>query len=141
MRLIGAFGLARQMTFCVGVRFCPRPAGRGRSGAREVGDDGEQLRNIDAQWIKYVQMSDGRDTADARSRPNKDGCLSNRVPPGAGEMDAVGFVVDLLAAGTTAWSIEVCDASRWDRPGTELLRRCGDGMGAVLCKASKGERS
>jgi hypothetical protein len=39
-------------------------------------------------------------------------------------MAAAGFVAALLAAGTTVpWSVDVCNASVWDRPGADHVRR------------------
>ena len=58
-----------------------------------AGDDRRLLAGLDPALIKNVQMNDGpldpptQDLADY-----KDDCLRHRVPPGGGEMGAVGFV-------------------------------------------------
>ena len=102
-----------------------------------VGDDRGRIAALGAELIKNVQMNDGplipasTDLADY-----KDDCLRNRVPPGDGDMDAVGFAVAVLAAGSTVpWSVEVCDMSVWGLPAEPHVQRCADAMRAVLAAA------
>lgn len=100
-----------------------------------AGDDRAALRRLDPRRIVSVQMNDGPRCSSVGLAGYKDDCLQNRVPPGEGEMDAVGFVAALLAAGTTSpWSVEVCDASVTGS-GIDHARRCGDAMRAVLAVA------
>lgn len=101
------------------------------------GEDRTALERLDPVLIKNVQLSDGPirpptdDLADY-----KDDCLRHRVPPGEGQMDAVGFVGALLRAGTTVpWSIEVCNEGAWDRPGSAHAARCAAASRRVLERA------
>lgn len=102
-----------------------------------AGEDRAVLGAIGADRIFQVQMNDGpRDAPSDDLAGYKDDCLRNRVPPGEGEMDAVGFVAALLAAGSTApWSLEVCDASVTEETGADHVRRCATAMRAVLAQA------
>lgn len=102
-----------------------------------VGDDRARIAALGPDLIKNVQMDDGPlAPASADLADYKDDCLRNRVPPGEGEMDAVGFAVAVLSAGSTVpWSVEVCDMSVWGRPAEPHARRCADAMRAVLAAA------
>ena len=102
-----------------------------------VGEDRAVLRALPPERIHCVQISDGPlapptpDLADY-----KDDCLRHRVPPGEGEMDAVGVVAALLDAGATVpWSVEVCSESVTEANGVEHARRCADGTRSVLAAA------
>jgi sugar phosphate isomerase/epimerase len=105
-----------------------------------AGEDRAVLGTIGADRILQVQMNDGPRAAPSDDLAGyKDDCLRNRVPPGAGEMDAVGFVAALLAAGSTApWSLEVCDASVTEETAADHVRRCAIAMRDVLARASEG---
>lgn len=102
-----------------------------------AGDDRSLLPRLDPALIASVQMNDGPKQARTDDLSlYKDDCLRNRVAPGDGEMDAVGFVAALLSAGTTVpWSVEVCDMSVWDTDGIDHARRCGEAMRSVLAEA------
>ena len=100
-------------------------------------DDRRLLAGLDPALIKNVQMNDGpldpptQDLADY-----KDDCLRHRIPPGEGEMDAVGFVSALLEAGSTApWSVEVPNEAAWQGCAVDHVVACADAMRRVLGEA------
>jgi sugar phosphate isomerase/epimerase len=100
--------------------------------------DATQLDAVPIELVYAVQMSDGA-LAPVALDEYKDDCVRNRVPPGEGEMDAVGLTRRLLDRGVTApWSLEVCDDAVRDEPATPHVVRCADAMRAVL--AAAGER-
>lgn len=91
----------------------------------------EDLRPGD---IKAVQMCDGP-LVPALDDYYTD-CLTNRVPPGQGEMDAAGFVATAIRLGSTApWSLEVCDARAVGAAGTDHVARSVAAMQTVLAAA------
>jgi sugar phosphate isomerase/epimerase len=101
---------------------------------RRGADDLSLVTAIPPERVMAVQMNDGP------MRPDLDSyyedCLRRRVPPGQGEMDAVGFVVTLLEMGVRLpWSIEVCNDAVWDQPAAPHVQACADGMRAVLAEA------
>jgi sugar phosphate isomerase/epimerase len=98
-------------------------------------NDVEQLRRLAAEHVVGIQMSDGP------LRPTDPDdyvldCLSYRVPPGEGEMDAVGFVTELLRIGADVpWQLEVCNRDVWGRPALPHVTAAVDGMRRVLVEA------
>ena len=97
-------------------------------------NDLDLIRAIGAERITAVQMSDGPRVPERESY--YEDCLRSRRAPGEGEMHAAGFVAELLAMGVRLpWSLEVCNDAVWDQPAADHVRRCADGMRAVLAEA------
>jgi sugar phosphate isomerase/epimerase len=101
-------------------------------------NDIEQLRQLSAEHVTGIQMNDGPLKPTDPTDYVQD-CLRYRVPPGEGEMDAVGFVTELLRIGADVpWQLEVCNDDVWDKPGEPALahaRAAADGMRSVLAQA------
>jgi sugar phosphate isomerase/epimerase len=98
-------------------------------------NDVEQLRRLRSEHIVGIQMSDGPLTP---TNPNDyvDDCLRYRVPPGEGEMDAVGFVTEILRLGVSVpWQLEVCSERVRGQPGSDHARAAADGMRRVVAEA------
>ena len=95
-------------------------------GARDL----DAITALPAELVVGVQVNDG-----ARRPADPDyytDCLANRVPPGEGEFDLVGFIAAVRDTGTTVnWSPEVCSAWGWAHPG-EHIERIAAGMRAAL---------
>lgn len=95
-------------------------------------DDPALIEAVPVERIHAVQMNDGPRHPETRL-DYKDDCLRNRLAPGEGDMDAVGFVRRLRERGLAVpWSLEVCTTSAWDRPAAAHATRCADAMRAVL---------
>ena len=63
----------------------------------------------------------------------KTDCLANRVPPGDGEFDCVGFIRALYDMGVDApISLEVCSTELWQAPAEFAAQVAADGMRRVL---------
>lgn len=97
-------------------------------------DDESMIRALPGDRVFAVQMNDGS------RRPQlddyKQDCLANRVPPGEGEFDCVGFVRLLADIGVRSpISLEVCSTELWAAPAAEAARRAADAMRAVLAAA------
>ncbi len=74
----------------------------------------------------------------------KTDCLANRVPPGDGEFDCVGFIRALYDMGVDApISLEVCSSELWQAPAEFAAQAAADGMRRVLEAAGvrAGERA
>jgi len=103
-------------------------------GSNDVG----QLRRLSAEHVTGIQMNDGPLEPTDPTDYVQD-CLRYRVPPGDGEMDAVGFVTELLRIGADVpWQLEVCNDDVWDKTGKPALlhaRAAAEGMRAVLAEA------
>jgi sugar phosphate isomerase/epimerase len=98
-------------------------------------NDIDMLAALEPERIFAVQMNDGS-LAPALADYKAD-CLANRVPPGDGEFDCVGFVQMLSAMGVDApISIEVCSTSLWEAPIEVAARLAADGMRRVLAEAA-----
>lgn len=98
-------------------------------------NDVEQLRRLSPEHVVGIQMSDGPLTATDPTDYVQD-CLRYRVPPGEGEMDAVGFVSELLRLGADVpWQLEVCNDDVWGQPGSAHVSAAVDGMRRVLIEA------
>jgi sugar phosphate isomerase/epimerase len=98
-------------------------------------NDVEQLRRLRSEHIVGVQMSDGPLTP---TNPNDyvDDCLRYRVAPGEGEMDAVGFVTEILHIGANVpWQLEVCNERMRGQPGSDHAKAAADGMRRVVAEA------
>lgn len=104
--------------------------------ARGAADTG-LVRAIPAEKVLAVQMSDGP-RAPAVDDYYRD-CLENRLPPGEGEFDVVGFIRLLRSMGVQApWSVEVCNAGTWRaRRAAEPVRRLADAMRGVVAAADQ----
>jgi sugar phosphate isomerase/epimerase len=102
---------------------------------RRGADDDSLIRALPADRIFAVQMNDGPRARVALEEYKAD-CLANRVPPGEGELDCVGFVRLLAEIGVTCpISLEVCSTELWAVSPAEAARRSADGMRAVLAAA------
>jgi sugar phosphate isomerase/epimerase len=95
----------------------------------------EQLRRLDPAHIVGIQMSDGPLQPTDPNDYVAD-CLRYRVPPGEGEMDAVGFVTQLMRLGVRVpWQLEVCNSEAWGQPGFAHVQAAANGMRSVLAAA------
>jgi sugar phosphate isomerase/epimerase len=100
-------------------------------------DDESLVRALPAERVFAVQMDDG--TRQPALDDYKQDCLANRVPPGEGEFDCVGFVGLLTEIGVRSpISLEVCSTELWAAPAGEAARRAADAMRAVLAAAGGG---
>ena len=71
------------------------------------------ITRLEPDRVFAIQMNDG--TLTPALEDYKIDCLANRVPPGEGEFDCVGFMRTLVAMGVTApISLEVCSTELWD---------------------------
>jgi sugar phosphate isomerase/epimerase len=99
-------------------------------GANDLG----MITRLEPDQVFAIQMNDGALTP--ADDDYKIDCLANRVPPGEGEFDCVGFIHTLVAMGVTApISLEVCSTELWDAPAEVAARAAADGMRDVLCAA------
>jgi sugar phosphate isomerase/epimerase len=98
-------------------------------------NDVTMLADLEPDRIFAVQMNDGSLLpADPDYKPD---CLANRVPPGEGEFDCVGFVRLMRGMGVTApISIEVCSSQLWAQPAAVAAAAAADGMRRVLAEAA-----
>jgi sugar phosphate isomerase/epimerase len=89
---------------------------------------------LEPERVFAIQMNDGSLVpADPDYKPD---CLANRVPPGEGEFDCVGFITTLRAMGVDApISLEVCSAELWQVPAVDAARAAAEGMRRVLREA------
>jgi sugar phosphate isomerase/epimerase len=98
------------------------------------GDTLADLRALDPARVFAIQMNDGT-LQPADTEDYKRDCLANRVPPGDGEFDSVGFVGTLADMGVTApFSLEVCSTELWAGPIDAAARAAADGMRRVLAR-------
>ena len=98
-------------------------------------DDESLIRALPGDRVFAVQMDDG--PRQPQLPDYKEDCMANRVPPGDGEFDCVGFVRMLAEIGVRApISLEICSTELWAAPAEEASRRAADGMRAVLAEAS-----
>lgn len=94
-------------------------------------NDIDMIRALQPERVFAIQMNDGllRPAMD----DYKSDCLANRLPPGEGEFDCVGFLRTLRAMGVDApLSIEVCSAELWEAPVELAARRSADATRRVL---------
>ncbi len=98
-------------------------------------NDLDMLRALEPERIFAVQMNDG--TLHPADPDYKADCLLNRVPPGDGEFDCVGFVRLLRDMGVTApISLEVCNSTLWNGPIDDAAHVAHDAMRRVLARAA-----
>ena len=101
----------------------------------------EHLRALSSEHVTGIQMNDGPLEATDPTDYVQD-CLRYRVPPGEGEMDAVGFVTELLRTGVDVpWQLEVCNDDVWGQTGAGVVahvQAAADGMRSVLDQARAG---
>jgi sugar phosphate isomerase/epimerase len=94
-------------------------------------NDLSMIRALEAQRIFAIQLNDGALTPELDDY--KADCLANRVPPGDGEFDCVGFVRALWEMGVVApISLEVCSTALWGAPADVAARAAADGTRRVL---------
>jgi len=99
-------------------------------------NDIDMIRALDPARIFAVQMDDGPLQPVPLDEYKAD-CLANRVPPGAGEFDCVGFVQLMIEMGVAApISVEVCSTELWDAPIDHAALVAADGMRDVLARVS-----
>jgi len=97
-------------------------------------NDLTMIEALEPERVFAVQMNDGPLTPDLDDY--KPDCLANRVPPGDGEFDCVGFVKLLAKMGVDApISLEVCSTRLWDGPIEEAAHASADAMRRVLAAA------
>jgi len=97
-------------------------------------NDLDMITALEPERVFAIQMNDGA------VRPALDDykidCLANRVPPGHGEFDCVGFIRTLVDMGVTApISLEVCSTDLWDASADVAARAAAEGMRDVLREA------
>jgi sugar phosphate isomerase/epimerase len=98
------------------------------------GDDLAALKALAAERVFAIQMNDGT-LVPADPDDYKADCLANRMPPGEGEFDSIGFLRTLAEMGVTApFSLEVCSTSLWNGPIDVAARAAADGMRRVLAQ-------
>lgn len=98
-------------------------------------NDEAMLDALDIDRIFSIQMSDGAEDAPPGSDYKAD-CLANRLVPGAGAFDAVGFIRRLADRGVTApIALEVCSSELWEADPTLAATAAADAMRAVLVEA------
>jgi sugar phosphate isomerase/epimerase len=86
---------------------------------------------LEPDRIFAIQMNDG--TLAPEHDDYKADCLMNRVPPGDGEFDTVGFVELLCGMGVIApISLEVCSTELWQGSAAHAAQVAADGMRRVL---------
>ena len=94
-------------------------------------NDLSMIERLEPDRVFAIQMNDGALTP--ADDDYKIDCLANRLPPGEGEFDCVGFIRALMAMGVTApISLEVCSTELWDAPAGVAARAAADGMRDVL---------
>ena len=94
----------------------------------------EEITALEPERVFAIQMNDGALTPALDDY--KIDCLANRVPPGQGEFDCVGFIRALVDMGVTApISLEVCSTVLWDQPAHAAAQAAADGMREVLRRA------
>src|SRR5262245_26964913 len=97
-------------------------------------NDVAMITALDPSRVFAIQMNDGM--LSPAVADYKIDCLANRLPPGAGEFDCVGFIRTLREMGVDApISLEVCSTELWDAPAEDAARAAADGMRAVLREA------
>ncbi len=94
----------------------------------------EEITSLEPERVFAIQMNDGALTPALADY--KIDCLANRVPPGQGEFDCVGFIRALVDRGVDApISLEVCSSALWDQPADVAAKAAADGMRDVLREA------
>ena len=91
---------------------------------------------LEPDRVFAIQMNDG--TLAPAIDDYKIDCLANRVPPGDGEFDCVGFIRTLYDMGVDApISLEVCSTELWQAPADVAARAAADGH----ARRAAGERA
>jgi sugar phosphate isomerase/epimerase len=94
-------------------------------------NDLEMIKRLEPDRVFAIQMNDG--ALLPAGDDYKIDCLANRLPPGQGQFDCVGFIRTLVDMGVTApISLEVCSTQLWDAPADAAARAAADGMRDVL---------
>lgn len=97
-------------------------------------NDVADIGRLPGDKVFAVQMNDG--TIKPQHDVYLEDCLSNRVPPGAGEFRLVEMIRTLDGIGSTApIGLEVCSTELWDGPVNDAAQRSADGMRQVLAAA------
>jgi sugar phosphate isomerase/epimerase len=99
------------------------------------------IEALDPQRVFAIQMNDGPlapaepEHTTGYKTDYKTDCLANRVPPGDGEFDCVGFLRTLRDNGVDApISLEVCSTALWSQPAEVAARAAATGMRRVLAR-------
>ena len=94
----------------------------------------DEITALEPERVFAIQMNDG--ALQPALDDYKIDCLANRVPPGHGEFDCIGFIKALVGMGVTApISLEVCSTELWSQPAEVAARAAADGMRDVLREA------
>jgi sugar phosphate isomerase/epimerase len=94
-------------------------------------NDVSLIEALEPERIFAIQMNDG--PQEPQLDDYKTDCLANRLPPGAGEFDAVGFVELMVRMGVDApISLEVPSTALWAAPAEAAALAAADGMRSVL---------
>ena len=97
-------------------------------------NDESLIRALPAERVFAVQMNDG--AQQGALGDYKADCMANRVPPGEGELDCVGFIRLLTELGVRSpISLEVCSTELWAASAHDAAQRSADAMRAVLAEA------
>ena len=105
-------------------------------GANDIG----LIDALDPGRVFAIQMNDGSLAAaePASTIDYKSDCLANRMPPGDGEFDCVGFLRTLRGNGVDApISLEVCSTALWSQPADVAARAAATGMRRVLAELAE----
>ncbi len=98
---------------------------------RRGGNDEAALAALPGELVTSIQLNDGG--PEQIGDDYKVDCLANRIVPGAGTFDCVGFLRTLLATGTDApLALEVCSTEMWRVPAAEAATRAADAARDVL---------
>lgn len=96
-------------------------------------NDMNMIRALQPERVFAIQINDG--LLRPQMADYKSDCLANRLPPGEGEFDCVGFLRALREIGVDApLSIEVCSTELWQAPAAEAARRSAAGIRRVLAE-------
>lgn len=97
-------------------------------------DDLAMIAALEPERIFAIQMNDGTRTPGLDDY--KADCLANRLPPGDGEFDVIGFIRLMREMGVDApISLEVPSTELWNGPAEDAARAAADGMRRVLAVA------
>ncbi len=100
-------------------------------------NDPDLIAVLEPQRVFAIQMNDGSLVPELDDY--KTDCLVNRLPPGDGEFDCVGFIDQLRRMGVDApISLEVPQTGLWAAPADVAAAAAADGMRRVLALAGVG---
>ena len=97
-------------------------------------NDLDDIRRLPGEKVFATQLNDGPLVADHPDYLHD--CLTNRVPPGAGEFALVEMIRALDEIGSTApIGLEVCSTALWEGPVDLAAQMAADGMRRLLAEA------